>query len=245
MQVTRFNAEYGSVDNTGRNEMSDLENESEPFTADILEKRTALAFKVLQFMGLTKGERSRKLGRLFILVVAVMTCLPPTSLSICVAKNPTMASPSGLPTVLLFSGLAISHLFGALYGCRHRERLRRSIYLAFQRANFCRTCVIVIGMYGVLTLPYVALLVYLYVTQPIRPVPWFQICVVYFLGYIYCALSSVAMNLAFSAACSAINIRINDFKRKFQTWSEGLTEALTEYQELCDFMHREVEAIKW
>lgn len=111
MQVTRFNAEYGSVDNTGRNEMSDLENESEPFTADILEKRTALAFKVLQFMGLTKGERSRKLGRLFILVVAVMTCLPPTSLSICVAKNPTMASPSGLPTVLLFSGLAISHLF--------------------------------------------------------------------------------------------------------------------------------------
>lgn len=245
MQVTRFNAEYGSVDNRGRNEMSDLENESEPFTADILEKRTALAFKVLQFMGLTKGERSRKLGRLFILVVAVMTCLPPTSLSICVAKNPTMASPSGLPTVLLFSGLAISHLFGALYGCRHRERLRRNIYLAFQRANFCRTCVIVIGMYGVLTLPYVALLVYLYVTRPIRPVPWFQICVVYFLGYIYCALSSVAMNLAFSAACSAINIRINDFKRKFQTWSEGLTEALTEYQELRDFMHREVEAINW
>ena len=34
-------------------------------------------------------------------------------------------------------------------------------------------------------------------------------------------------------------------ERKFKSWSEGLREALNEYQDLCDFKDREVEAIKW
>lgn len=237
--------DYGSTDNEERNEQSDCENESESLSADLVERRTAFALKVLRFMGLTMGERSRRTGRLFIFVISLVAWLPPTSLSICVAKNPTMASPSGLPTVLLFSGLALSHHFGVLYGYRHRKRLRRNIYFAFKRANFSRTCLIVTATFGILTLPYLALLVYLYVTQTIRPVPWLQICVIYFLGYIYCASTSVAMNLTFSTACSAINIIINDFKKKFKNWKEGLSEALYEYQELCDFMQREIEAIKW
>ena len=170
---------------------------------------------------------------------------PPTFLSICVAKNPIMSSPSGLPTVLLFSGLALSHHLGSLYGYRHRRRLRRNLYLAIERANFCRTAVVIITIFGILTLSYLSLLVYLYVMQPILPVPWLQICVVYFLGYIYCASASIAMNLILSAICAAINVRIDDFKNKFKTWSEGLREALNEYHDLCDFMHHEVEAIKW
>lgn len=217
--------DYGSTDNEERNEQSDCENESESLSADLVERRTALALKVLRFMGLTMGERSRRTGRLFIFVISLVAWLPPTSLSICVAKNPTMASPSGLPTVLLFSRLALSHHFGVLYGYRHRKRLRRNIYFAFKRANFSRTCLIVTATFGILTLPYLALLVYLYVTQTIRPVPWLQICVIYFLGYIYCTSTSVAMNLTFSTACSAINIRINDFKKKFKNWKEGLSEA--------------------
>ena len=237
--------EYGSTENRRWNVNPDCENESEPLSAEMLDRRTALAFKVLQFMGLAMGERSRQFGRLFVLAVSGVAWLPATFLSICVKKNPTMASPSGLPTVLLFSGLALSHHFGALYGCRYRRRLQKNIYLAFQRANFGRTCVIVTVIFGILTLPYLVLLVYLYVTQSIRPVPWLHIGVIYFLGYIYCGLTSVTMNLAFSTACSAINIKINDFKAKFKTWSKGLSEALSEYQELCDFMHREVEAIKW
>jgi len=53
------------------------------------------------------------------------------------------------------------------------------------------------------------------------------------------------MNLIFSSVCSVINTRIDDFKNKFKSWSEGLREAINEYQDLCDFMYREVEAIKW
>ncbi|XP_068692040.1 uncharacterized protein [Montipora foliosa] len=238
VEVTPLN-QHGSIENSGRNEVLDCENESGP--TEVVEKRTAFVFKALQCVGLIGGERSRK----FALLVSVTMWLPPISLAVCVSKNPIMSSPSGLPTVLLFSGLALSHHFGALYGFRNQERLRRNIYLAFQRANFFRTCVIVTVVFGILTLPYLALLVYLYVMQPIRPVPWLQITVVYFFGYIYCALASVGINLAFSTACSVIKIRINDFKRKFQTWSEGLSEALTEYQELCDFMQEEIDAIKW
>lgn len=226
------------------NEMSS-ETGRELWNADLLEKRTTQVFKVLQLLGLVMGERSRRFGPLFILLIAVIAWMPATFLSICVAKNPILSSPSGLPTVLLFSGLALSHHFGALYGFRHRGRLRRNVYLAIERANFCRTCVIVISLFGILTLSYLVLLVYFYVTQPIRPVPWLQICVIYFLGYIYCASANVAMNLMFSAVCAAINIRINDFKSKFRNWCEGLREALNEYHELCDFMHHEVEAIKW
>lgn len=244
VEATRFNG-YGSIETSEGNEMLRCENGSEHLSDDALEKKAAFVFKMLQCMGLTRGQTSTKFGRLFALFLSLMTWLPPTSLAICVSKNPTMSSPSGLPTVLLFSGLALSHQFGALYGFRNQERLRRNIYLAFQRANFGMTCVVVTVLFGILTLPYLGLLVYLYVTQPIRPVPWLQITLAYFLGYIYCALASVAMNLVFSAACTAINIRINDFKRKFQTWSEGLSEALAEFQELYDFMEREIEAVKW
>ena len=245
-EVTQYN-NYGSVDENEKLDETDsvCETESEPLSSDLLDRRTAFTFKVLQLLGLVTGERPRKVGHLFVIFIAVVVWLPPMSLSICVVKNPVMSSPTGLPTILLFSGLALSHHFGTLYGYRHRRRLRRNIYLAFERANFFRTCVIVTGMFGVLMLPYLVLLVYLYVTQSIRPVPWLQICVTYFLGYIYCGLASVAMNLAFSTACSAVNIRIKKFKRKFRKWPEGLTEALNEYQALCDFMYREVETIKW
>lgn len=53
------------------------------------------------------------------------------------------------------------------------------------------------------------------------------------------------MNLIFNSVCSVINSRIDDFKSKFKSWSEGLREAINEYQDLCGFMYREVEAIKW
>lgn len=238
----------GSVEpcvlNHGSNE-SPSDTGTEPWNANQLEKRTNQVFKALQLLGLVTGERSRRFGLLFILFIAVITWIPATFLSICVAKNPFMSSPSGLPTILLFSGLALSHHFGALYGYKHRGRLRRNVYLAIERANFCRKSLIVITTFGILTLSYLVLLVYLYVTQAIRPVPWLQICGIYFLGYIYCASGSVAINLMFSAVCAAINVRINDFKNKFRNWSGGLREALNEYQELCDYMHREVEAMKW
>ncbi|XP_078377870.1 uncharacterized protein LOC144661030 [Oculina patagonica] len=248
MDATRNH--YGSVElrvlnHDNINNETSSETGRELWNVDHLEKRTTQVFKALQVLGLVMGERSRRLGCLFIRLIAVIAWVPATFLSICVAKNPIMSSPSGLPTVLLFSGLALSHHFGALYVFRHRGRLRRNVYLAIERANFCRTCVIVISVFGILTLTYLVLLVYLYATQPIHPVPWLQICVIYFLGYIYCASVSVAMNLMFSAVCAAINIRINDFKCKFRNWSEGLREALNEYQELCNFMHHEVEAIKW
>ena len=108
-----------------------------------------------------------------------------------------------------------------------------------------RSCVIVTSIFGILTLPYLVVLIYLCVTQSSRPVPWLHIGIVYFLGYIYCGMVSVATNLTFSAACSTINLRILNFKRLFRGWSKGLTEALNEYQGLCDFMCREVEDIKW
>ena len=224
---------------------SESETGREPWMADLLEKRTTQVFKVLQFLGLVTGDRSRRLGCMLMLLISLITWIPPMFLSVCVAKDPIMSSPSGFPTILLFSGLALSHHFGALYGNRHRGRLRKNVYLAIERANFCQRCVIVFTVFGILTISYLALLVYLYVSQSILPVPWLQICVIYFLGYIYCASASVAMNLIFSSVCSAINIRINDFKRKFKSWSGGLREAFNEYQDLCDFMDREVEAIKW
>ncbi|KAK2566285.1 hypothetical protein P5673_009766 [Acropora cervicornis] len=191
--------------NQDRHGHSENETGKEPWNADLLEKRTTQVFKVLQLLGLVTGGRSRRLANLFMLLIALIVWIPPMSLSVCVAKDPIMSSPSGLPTILLFSGLALSHHFGALYGKRH---------------------------------------VYLYVRQSILPVPWLQICVIYFLGYIYCASASVAMNLIFSSVCSAINIRINDFKREFKSWSKGLHEALNKHQDLVDFMDREVEAIK-
>ena len=224
---------------------SENETGKEPWNADFLEKRTTQVFKVLQLLGLVTGGRSRWLANMFMLLIALIVWIPPMSLSVCVAKDPIMASPSGLPTILLFSGLALSHHFGALYGKRHGELLRKNVYLAIERANFCRTCVIMFALFGILTVSYLVLLVYLYVRQSVLPVPWLQICVIYFLGYIYCASASVAMNLIFSSICSAINIRINDFKREFKSWSEGLREALNKYQDLVDFMDREVEAIKW
>ena len=224
---------------------SESETGREPRNADRLEKRTTQVFKVLQLLGLVTGGRCRRLGYMLILLIALITWIPPMSLSVCVAKDPIMSSPSGLPTILLFSGLALSHHFGALYANRHRGRLRKNVCLAIERANFCRTCVIVFALFGILTISYLVLLVYLYVRQSILPVPWLQICVIYFLGYIYCASASVAMNLIFSSVCSAINIRINDFKSKLKSWSDGLREALNEYHDLCDFMDREVEAIKW
>lgn len=230
--------------NQSRHGQSENETGREPWNADLLEKRTTQVLKVLQLLGLVSGGRSRKLANMFMLLIALIIWIPPMSLSVCVAKDPIMSSPSGLPTILLFSGLALSHHFGALYGKRHGERLRQNVYLAIERANFCRTCVIVFALFGILTISYLVLLIFLYVRQSILPVPWLQICVIYFLGYIYCASSSVAMNLIFSSICSAINIRINDFKREFKSWSEGLREALNKYQDLLDFMDREVEAIK-
>ena len=231
--------------NPDRHGRSENEIRRGAWNADLLQKRTTQVFKVLQLLGLVTGGRSRRFANMFMLLIALITWIPSMSLSVCVAKDPIMASPSGLPTILLFSGIALSHNFGALYGKRHRVRLRKNVYLAIERANFCRTCVIVFTLFGILTISYLVLLVYLYVRQSILPVPWLQICVIYFLGYIYCASASVAMNLIFSSVCSAINIRINDFKRKFKSWSEGLREALNEYQDICDFKDREVEAIKW
>ena len=235
------NADSNDIDETD----SICETESGTLAVELVEKRTKFTLRMLKFLGLATSERSTRIGRLYLVFAAAVVWLPPMSLSICVAKNPTMSSPTGLPTVLLFSGLALSHNFGALYGYRHRGRLLRNIYLAFERANFGRSCVIVTSIFGILTLPYLVLLIYLYVTQSSRPVPWLHICIVYFLGYIYCGTASVATNLTFSAACSTINLRILNFKRLFRGWSKGLTEALNEYQGLCDFMHREVEDIKW
>ena len=235
------NADSNDIDETD----SICETESGTLAVELVEKRTEFAFRMLKLLGLATSERSTRIGRLYLVFAAVVVWLPPLSLSICVAKNPTMSSPTGLPTVLLFSGLALSHNFGALYGYRHRGRLLRNIYLAFERDNLGRSCVIVTSIFGILTLPYLVLLIYLYVTQSSRPVPWFHICIVYFLGYIFCGMASVATNLTFSAACSTINLRILNFKRLFRGWSQGLTEALNEYQALCDFMYREVEHIKW
>ncbi|XP_073236762.1 uncharacterized protein [Porites lutea] len=235
------NADSNDIDETD----SICETESGTLAVELVEKRTEFAFRMLKLLGLATSERSTRIGRLYLVFAAVVVWLPPLSLSICVAKNPTMSSPTGLPTVLLFSGLALSHNFGALYGYRHRGRLLRNIYLAFERDNLGRSCVIVTSIFGILTLPYLVLLIYLYVTQSSRPVPWLHICIVYFLGYIFCGMASVATNLTFSAACSTINLRILNFKRLFRGWSKGLTEALNEYQGLCDFMDREVEDIKW
>ena len=248
MEVSQFN--YGSINsNAESNDIDETdsiwETESRPLAVELVEKRTEFTFNMLKFLGLATSERSTRIGRLYLVFAAAVVWLPPMSLSICVAKNPTMSSPTGLPTVLLFSGLALSHNFGALYGYRHRGRLLRNIYLAFERANLGRSCVIVTSIFGILTLPYLVVLIYLYVTQSSRPVPWFHIGIVYFLGYIYCGTASVATNLTFSAACSTINLRILNFKRLFRGWSQGLTEALNEYQGLCDFMYREVEHIKW
>ena len=235
------NADSNDIDETD----SICETESGTLAVELVEKRTEFAFRMLKLLGLATSERSTRIGRLYLVFAAAVVWLPPMSLSICVAKNPTMSSPTGLPTVLLFSGLALSHNFGALYGYRHRGRLLRNIYLAFERDNLGRSCVIVTSIFGILTLPYLVLLIYLYVTQSSRPVPWLHICIVYFLGYIFCGMASVATNLTFSAACSTINLRILNFKRLFRGWSKGLTEALNEYQGLCDFMYREVEHIKW
>ena len=235
------NADSNDIDETD----SICETESGTLAVELVEKRTKFTLRMLKFLGLATSERSTRIGRLYLVFAATVVWLPPTSLSICVAKNPTMSSPTGLPTVLLFSGLALSHNVGALYGYRHRGRLLRNIYLAFERANLGRSCVIVTSIFGSLTLPYLVLLIYLYVTQSSRPVPWLHICIVYFLGYIYCGMASVVTNLTFSAACSTINLRILNFKRLFRGWSKGLTEALNEYQGLCDFIHREVEDIKW
>ena len=235
------NADSNDIDETD----SICETESGTLAVELVEKRTEFTLRMLKFLGLATSERSTRIGRLYLVLAATVVWLPPTSLSICVAKNPTMSSPTGLPTVLLFSGLALSHNFGALYGYRHRGRLLRNIYLAFERANLGRSCVIVTSIFGSLTLPYLVLLIYLYVTQSSRQVPWLHICIVYFLGYIYCGMASVVTNLTFSAACSTINLRILNFKRLFRGWSKGLTEALNEYQGLCDFIHREVEDIKW
>ena len=248
MEVSQFN--YGSINsNAESNDIDETdsiwETESRPLAVELVEKRTEFTFNVLKLLGLATSERSTRIGRLYLVFAAAVVWLPPMSLSICVAKNPTMSSPTGLPTVLLFSGLALSHNFGALYGYRHRGRLLRNIYLAFERDNLGRSCVIVTSIFGILTLPYLVLLIYLYVTQSSRPVPWLHICIVYFLGYIYCGMASVAANLIFSTACSAINLRILNFKRMFRGWSKGLTEALNEFQGLCDCMHREVEVIKW
>ncbi|XP_022788347.1 uncharacterized protein LOC111328221 [Stylophora pistillata] len=222
-----------------------IETESGPLSASLHETRTNQILKVLQYLGLVEGGRWRKFGRVFILVIVVLTWIPPTFLAICVKKDPTMSSPSGLPTILLLSGLALSHHFGALYGYKHRIRLKGNIRLAIERANFCRTWLIVIMTFAMLTLSYLILLVYLYVTQSIRPLPWLHIGCIYLLGYIYCGSISVAMNLVFSASCAAIKIRIIDFKEKFKNWSKGLREALIEYQELCEFMNVEIESIKW
>ena len=247
-EMSQFN--HGSInrnaDSTDIDETDSIcETESGTLAVELVEKRTEFTFRMLKFLGLATSERSTRIGRLYLVFAAAVVWLPPMSLSICVAKNPTMSSPTGLPTVLLFSGLALSHNFGALYGYRHRGRLLRNIYLAFERANLGRSCVIVTSIFGILTLPYLVLLIYLYVTQSSRPVPWLHIGIVYFLGYIYCGMASVAANLIFSAACSAINLRILNFKRMFRGWSKGLTEALNEFQGLCDFIHREVEDIKW
>ena len=235
------NADSNDIDETD----SICETENGTLAVELVEKRTEFTLRMLKLLGLATSERSTRIGRLYLVFAAAVVWLPPMSLSICVAKNPTMSSPTGLPTVLLFSGLALSHNVGALYGYRHRGRLLRNIYLAFERANLGRSCVIVTSIFGILTLPYLVLLIYLYVTQSSRPVPWLHIGIVYFLGYIYCGMVSVAANLIFSAACSAINLRILNFKRMFRGWSKGLTEALNEYQGLCDFIHREVEDIKW
>ena len=235
------NADSNDIDETD----SICETENGTLAVELVEKRTEFTLRMLKLLGLATSERSTRIGRLYLVFAAAVVWLPPMSLSICVAKNPTMSSPTGLPTVLLFSGLALSHNVGALYGYRHRGRLLRNIYLAFERANLGRSCVIVTSIFGILTLPYLVLLIYLYVTQSSRPVPWLHIGIVYFLGYIYCGMVSVATNLTFSAACSTINLRILNFKRLFRGWSKGLTEALNEYQGLCDFIHREVEDIKW
>ena len=89
VEVTPLN-QHGSIENSGRNEVLDCENESGP--SEVVEKRTAFVFKALQCVGLIGGERSRKFGRLFALLVSVTMWLPPISLAVCVSKNPTMSS---------------------------------------------------------------------------------------------------------------------------------------------------------
>ena len=133
MEVSQFN--YGSINTINSNaESNDIdktdsiwETESRPLAVELVEKRTEFTFNMLKLLGLATSERSTRIGRLYLVFAAAVVWLPPMSLSICVAKNPTMSSPTGLPTVLLFSGLALSHNFGALYAYRHCGRLLRNI----------------------------------------------------------------------------------------------------------------------
>ena len=131
---------------------SESETRRQPWMADLLEKRTTQVFKVLQLLGLVTGDRSRRLANMFVLLIALITWIPPMFLSVCLAKDPIMSSPSGLPSILLFWGIALSHHFGALYGNRHRGRLRKNVYLAIERANFCQRCAIVFTVFGILTI---------------------------------------------------------------------------------------------
>ena len=150
---TEYGTEPGSL-NHESNDHSENETGGQPWNADLLEKRTTQVLKVLQLLGLVTGHRSRRLGNLFVLFIALITWIPPIFLSTCLAKDPIMSSPSGLPTILLFSGLALSHHFGALYGYKHRGRLRRNVSLAIERSNFFRTCVVVLALFAILTFLY-------------------------------------------------------------------------------------------
>ena len=125
-EMSQFNHRSISrtADSTDIDETDSIfETESGTLVVELVEKRTEFTFRVLKFLGLATSERSTRIGRLYLVFAAAVVWLPPMSLSICVAKNPTMSS----PTVLLFSGLALSHNFGALYAYRHCGRLLRNI----------------------------------------------------------------------------------------------------------------------
>ena len=56
-----------------RPENSSIETERGPLSAGLRETRTKQIFKVLQYLGLVQGERWRKFGLIFILVIVVIT----------------------------------------------------------------------------------------------------------------------------------------------------------------------------
>ena len=67
--------------NQDRHGHSENESGKEPWNADLLEKRTTQVFKVLQLLGLVTGGRSRRLPKVFMLLIALMVWIPPMSLS--------------------------------------------------------------------------------------------------------------------------------------------------------------------
>ena len=173
---------------------------------------------MLQSFGPVTGHRARRLGKLAILLIALITWMSPMLLSNCVAKDPIMPS-LFTDNVAFLRSQACS--FTSFRSSLHRGRLPRNVYLGDGTCqllpNVCNR--------GNRVMSYLVLLVYFvcHATHSSCSLAsdLFYYFIIYFLGFIYCPSASVAMKLIFSSVCSFINTRINDFKSKFKVWSDG------------------------